>query len=81
MTEAPDPGKLRWRMMRRGLLELDLVFQRFLDGRFARLNPAQFDALGRLLEYEDTDLWDLVSGRTECADAQLMELVDLLRAA
>ena len=68
-------------MMRRGLLELDLTFQRFLDRRFDALDAAQLAALGRLLDYEDTDLWNLVIGRAQCGDAQLKELVDLLRAA
>jgi succinate dehydrogenase flavin-adding protein (antitoxin of CptAB toxin-antitoxin module) len=74
-------GRLRWRMMRRGLLELDLVFQRFLDTRFAALTGPQYAALTRLVDYEDTDLWALLSGRSECADAQLVELVDMLRGA
>jgi antitoxin CptB len=81
MDTALDRGRLRWRMMRRGLLELDLTFQRFLDRHFDALDAAQLAALGRLLDYEDADLWDLLNGRSECAEAQLKELVDLLRAA
>jgi len=37
-------------------------------------------ALDRLLDWEDTDLWEVVSGRRECDEMQFKELVDLLRA-
>ncbi|MGB0127093.1 MAG: succinate dehydrogenase assembly factor 2 [Rhodocyclaceae bacterium] len=85
MTSAPaDPaarrGQLRWRCMRRGLLELDLVFQRFLDQRFDTLGEDHLNALEELLKYEDVDLWPLVSGREECGDSRLREMVDILRA-
>jgi antitoxin CptB len=80
MELAPHRGKLRWRMMRRGLLELDLVFERFLSKHFDALDDAQLAALDRLLDWEDTDLWEVVSGRRECDDMQFKELVDLLRA-
>jgi antitoxin CptB len=86
MTTVPaDPaarrGQLRWRCMRRGLLELDLVFQRFLDQGFNALGEEQLNALEDLLKYEDVDLWPLVSGREECGDPRLREMVDILRAA
>jgi succinate dehydrogenase flavin-adding protein (antitoxin of CptAB toxin-antitoxin module) len=74
-------GRLRWRMMRRGLLELDLVFDRFLAGRFASLEPDQLAALDRLLDCEDIELWAMISGRTPCERPEFAELVELLRAA
>jgi antitoxin CptB len=76
-----QPGRLRWRMMRRGLLELDLVFDRFLAGRFACLAPDQLAALDRLLDCEDIELWAMISGRTPCERPEFAELVELLRAA
>lgn len=71
---------LRWRCMRRGLLELDLVFERFLAQRFDALGEGQLAALDELARYEDADLWPLVSGRERCSEPGLQEIVDLMRA-
>lgn len=76
---VPDVGRLRWRCMRRGLLELDVVLDRFLERHFGNLDADGLRALERLLDYEDPDLWDMVSGRKECDDIRLKGLVDLLR--
>ncbi|MBI4756314.1 MAG: succinate dehydrogenase assembly factor 2 [Betaproteobacteria bacterium] len=72
-------GRLRWHC-RRGLLELDLVFTRFLDRHFDRLDEEQLKVLERLLAHEDQDLWDIISGRGACEQAGLQGLVELLRA-
>ncbi len=72
--------RLKWRS-RRGLLELDLVFERFWSGAGARLDDRQAQVLARLLELPDNDLLDMVMGRTHAPDAALGELVEILRAA
>jgi succinate dehydrogenase flavin-adding protein (antitoxin of CptAB toxin-antitoxin module) len=82
MTPTLDPAgmrRLRWRC-RRGLLENDLVLERFLDRHGAALGPAELAALARLLELPDPDLWDIVSGRAQCAEPELAGLVERLRA-
>jgi antitoxin CptB len=65
--------RLRWRC-RRGLLELDIVLERYLrahpDG--AGLEP--------LLGLADNDLWDIVSGRSDRYDGRLRAIVARLRA-
>ena len=72
--------RLKWRS-RRGLLELDLVFERFWAGAGVGLGDAQAAALERLLAMPDNDLLDLVMGKSETPDAALRELVRKLRAA
>ena len=71
--------KLRWHC-RRALLELDIVFTRFWAQVGDELDDATAANLERLLEMEDHDLWELVSGRAGTDDAQLQELADRLRA-
>jgi antitoxin CptB len=71
---------VRWRA-RRGLLENDLVLERFLDARGATLSDADVDSLDRLLDLTDNELWDLIAGRTETDDATLKPMVDALRRA
>ncbi len=73
-------GRLRWRC-RRGMLENDLILARFLDGRGERITEAEAAQLSRLLDLPDGELWDLLSGRAEPADATLGPLVSALRAA
>jgi antitoxin CptB len=79
---ADDRGlqRLKWRS-RRGLLELDLVFDRFWAGPGSRMTDEDMRVLERLLALPDNDLLDLVMGRTESADGELRELVARLRAA
>jgi antitoxin CptB len=71
-------NRLRWRC-RRGLLENDLVLERFLEAHGAGLEGERLSAFTALLEYPDDELWALVSGRSECADAALGEVVKLLQ--
>jgi succinate dehydrogenase flavin-adding protein (antitoxin of CptAB toxin-antitoxin module) len=72
--------RLKWRS-RRGLLELDLVFERFWKGSGSTLTYTDLQALDRLLALPDNDLLDLVMGRAESADVHLRELLAKLRAA
>jgi succinate dehydrogenase flavin-adding protein (antitoxin of CptAB toxin-antitoxin module) len=66
--------RLKWKC-RRGLLELDLVLERYL----AR-NPGDAE-LSALLDLPDNDLWDIVSGRSERYDARFRNIVAQLRAS
>ena len=72
--------RLKWRS-RRGLLELDLVFERFWVGEGAALDAGELAALERLLAMPDNDLLDVVMGRAEIPDSELRDLVRKLRAA
>jgi succinate dehydrogenase flavin-adding protein (antitoxin of CptAB toxin-antitoxin module) len=72
--------RLKWRS-RRGLLELDLVFERYWKAAGDDLGVAQAAAMERLLQMADNDLLDLVMGRTEAPDSEIRELVHKLRAA
>ena len=72
-------ARLRWRC-RRGMLENDLILERFLDARAAALSAADVAALDLLLDYSDNDLWDILSGRMEPADVSLLPLIGCLRS-
>ena len=69
-------SRLKWKC-RRGLLELDLVLQDFVD---RHLQDKELDALNDLLELEDNDLWEIVSGRSDRYDARHGGIVARLRA-
>ena len=69
-------NRLYWKC-RRGLLELDLVLQRFIP----ILRDEDVRPLHALLELPDNDLWDIISGRSDDYDRSFEETVARLRAA
>jgi antitoxin CptB len=70
-------GRVRWQC-RRALLELDLVFARFLERDFDRLTDSQLADLEDLLRCEDHDLWAMVNGSKPCGDDRWKEMIGLL---
>ena len=56
--------RLRWQC-RRGLLELDLLFVRFLEQHYSALNETEQDAFQRLLEQPDQTLLAWLQGQQE----------------
>jgi succinate dehydrogenase flavin-adding protein (antitoxin of CptAB toxin-antitoxin module) len=71
--------RLRWKC-RRGLLELDIVLDKFLQDEGETLSEGEVAALGDLLDQHDNDLWDLVIGRSDRVDARLRGILARLRA-
>jgi antitoxin CptB len=71
--------RIRWRC-RRGLLELDLILQRFLDSRLGGLDAEQMRLFGKLLEESDNDLLDMAMGRQEPAP-HYRAMIEMLRAS
>ena len=74
-----DDDRFRWRC-RRGLLELDLILQGFLERRFHRLDAAEKAIFGEILDNPDPDLLDWALGRSEPADPRYRDVVRQLRA-
>ena len=70
--------RLRWRC-RRGMLELDLILQGFLERHLESLDGVERRLLGEMLDAADNDLLDWALGRAEPDDPRLRGLVALLR--
>jgi antitoxin CptB len=66
-------NRLHWKC-RRGLLELDLVLQRYL------LKHPEDSTLSEFLDGSDNNLWDIVSGRSDQFDERFRATVERLRA-
>jgi antitoxin CptB len=77
--DAIGKMRLRWNC-RRGLLELDLVLERFL-AKNGNLEKSSVAFLNEILELPDNDLWDIVIGRSDRYEPHLNEIVARLRAA
>ena len=68
-----EKNRLKWGC-RRGLLELDIILERFLEKNDPR-------GLEELLKLPDNDLLDIVMGRSEAYGPHLNDIVARLRAA
>jgi antitoxin CptB len=73
-----DLDRIRWRC-RRGLLELDLVLEAFLERGYGRLDAGQRRLFNELLERPDNDLLDLALGRSE-PEPRYRAVIELMRA-
>jgi antitoxin CptB len=73
-----ENNRLKWKC-RRGLLELDIVLERYLQRNTPRDEEAAH--LNALLDLPDNDLWDIVAGRSEAYEPHLKDVVARLRAA
>lgn len=70
--------RLRWRC-RRGLLELDILLQCFLDQHYVQLNEAQLKMFETLLSLPDNELWDIISAKKETTNEHWKPLIRLLQ--
>ena len=85
LAHQADPvrrARLRWRA-RRGLLENDLIFERFFGRYEDELTDADVGALTLLLDLPDNALMDLLLGRAEPDGAltapEVLRVLELLR--
>ncbi len=62
LMSDPDVNRLRWKC-RRGMLELDAWLAGFVDEVYPGLDAEQQAAFARLLDEEDPDLYDWLTGR------------------
>lgn len=71
-------NRIRWRC-RRGLLELDLILARFLDRHADGLCERDGETLLALLEYPDTDLWEMIRQNRAGDDGDVSRILQMLR--
>ena len=80
MAEHDTVSRLRW-ACRRGMRELDLCLQDYLDNNYAQASVQQQVDFARLLDYPDQDLFDWLMGHTQPADASLLGILEQIRTA
>ena len=80
--DARRLSKLKWRC-RRGLLENDLLIERFFETHAASLTVGQARGLGELMDLADNDLLDLLLRRKDRAEFELgqetSQVLEMLR--
>lgn len=74
-----DLNRLRWKC-RRGMLELDLLLQQFLERDYAALDAPGRQAFEALLESGDEELWAIINGEAASPVPACETVIDRLRA-
>ena len=70
--------RLRWQC-RRGMLELDLLFEAFIDNGYQQLSRQEQETFQQLLGYPDQTLLKWLMGEIEPEDDALARLVKRIR--
>lgn len=78
MLDEKTKALIRWRC-RRGMLELDLFFERFLDKQLEIFPKDKLEKLMELLQYPDPQLYAWFMGAEDPTDKELLEIVRLIR--
>jgi len=73
-----ERSRLRW-LCRRGMKELDDLLVGFLERDYDAAPAATQAAFARLLEFQDPDLYALVTGRDTAADPEIGDVVARIR--
>ncbi|MGB0895114.1 MAG: succinate dehydrogenase assembly factor 2 [Parashewanella sp.] len=76
--ELMNTARVRW-ACRRGMLELDVIFQPFVEQQYENLADKDKATFVRLLECEDPELFAWFMGHEQCEDAELAEMVIKVR--
>ncbi|RTR35102.1 succinate dehydrogenase assembly factor 2 [Shewanella atlantica] len=71
-------ARVRW-ACRRGMLELDVLFQPFVESQYEQLSTEDKNIFVRLLEGEDPELFAWFMGHEQCPDPELADMVKRVR--
>ncbi|WP_317929383.1 succinate dehydrogenase assembly factor 2 [Halioxenophilus sp. WMMB6] len=74
-----EKNRLYW-ASRRGMLELDLVLQPFLDNHYDDLPQSDKELFWALLESEDQDMFSWFIDKVDPADPNILKIVKIIRA-
>lgn len=78
MLNPMNIAKVRW-ACRRGMLELDVLLQPFVETQYEPLCDEDKHVFIRLLEHEDPELFAWFMGHEICPDPQLSHMMELIR--
>ncbi len=77
MISKERKSKIAWQC-RRGLLELDLIFEYILDNELDKMNEAEFEGFEKLLHHQDSFLCAWLMGYEQPEDKEIIESVQFI---
>ena len=73
-THIAEYAELKWRC-RRGMLELDILLNSYLDKHYNTMSQQQGAVFSEVLDYPDQVLFDLLLGNMQSSDVRVNRLV------
>lgn len=80
MDAAELKKRYRWQC-RRGLLEVDMILNEYLELAFDQDSTTHQQLFARLLHQQDADLFEWFTRRSRAADAELADYVEHILAS
>lgn len=75
----PSTAKLKWQC-RRGMLELDLLFDQFLENHYELLDEKEKIAFVELLKHNDQDLQQWLLNKSSPSDKGLLGIISRINS-
>jgi len=82
-AQEPKPTRikrLKMRSMRRGIKEMDLILTAYSDANLARMDDIALDVYDALLNENDQDLYQWVTGQVAAPDPYEALIADIAQA-
>jgi antitoxin CptB len=79
-SHVAEHAELKWRC-RRGMLELDILLNTYLDRKYDTLSPQQGAVFSAVLDYPDQVLLDLLLGNMQSNDIEVNRLISAIQQA
>ena len=78
MSLSVEYSEYKWRC-RRGMLELDILLNSYLDKNYKSMTEEQGTAFSEILDYPDQVLLDLLMGKMQSSDTSVNMIVERIR--
>ncbi len=78
VDKLPSTNQLRW-ACRRGLLELDLLLNSYMDNVYGQLTDSEKRQFITLLDMQDQEMYEMLTGKTSPNDKELADLLERIR--
>jgi antitoxin CptB len=78
VLELMNIARVRW-ACRRGMLELDVLLQPFIEAQYEAMTDENKKTFIRLLECEDPELFAWFMGHEQCQDPLLADMIVKVR--
>ena len=71
-------SRLLWRC-RRGIKEMDIIFQDFINHSYDQLTDDKKNTFSRLLDEQDLDILNWIMGKDKPYDNELVNIINIIR--
>ena len=73
-------ARLLWRC-RRGIKEMDIILQEFINVSYDHLNDEDKNAFSKLLDEQDLDILNWIMGKDKPANDRLANIINIIKTS